>query len=111
MIDLRSDTLTRPTAAMRHAMAEAEVGDDVFGEAPTVRTLEEETAELLGTEAAMYVASGHMANQLGLYIATFSGQEVWAHEQHHLISSEQAAAEVLSRVQPRLYSGDPWQRN
>lgn len=111
MIDLRSDTLTRPTAAMRRAMAEAEVGDDVFGEDPTVRTLEEETAELLGTEAAMYVPSGHMANQLGLYIATLSGQEVWAHEQHHLIGSEQAAAAVLSRVQPRLYSGDPWPSN
>lgn len=108
MIDLRSDTLTRPTAAMRRAMAEAEVGDDVFAEDPTVRTLEEETAELLGTEAAMYVPSGHMANQLGLYTATRSGEEVWAHEQHHLIGNEQAAAAVLSRVQPRLYSGDPW---
>src|SRR5699024_6004940 len=96
-----------PTAAMRRAMAEAEVGDDVFGEDPTVRTLEEETAELLGTEAAMYVPSGHMGNQLGLYIATLSGQEGWAHEQHHLIGSEHAAAADPSRVQPRLYAGDP----
>ena len=66
MIDLRSDTLTRPTAAMRAAMAAAEVGDDVFGEDPTVRALERRTAELLGKEAALYVPSGTMANQLAL---------------------------------------------
>ncbi|WP_017581848.1 threonine aldolase family protein [Nocardiopsis valliformis] len=108
MIDLRSDTLTRPTPDMRRAMAEAEVGDDVFGEDPTVRALEEETAALLGREAALYVPSGHMANQLGLYVSTRSGEEVWAHENHHLIGDEQGAAVVLSRVLPRLYSGDPF---
>lgn len=108
MIDLRSDTLTRPTPDMRRAMAEAEVGDDVFGEDPTVRALEEETAALLGQEAALYVPSGHMANQLGLYVSTRSGEEVWAHEHHHLIGDEQGAAVVLSRVLPRLYSGDPF---
>ena len=104
MIDLRSDTLTRPTSDMRRAMAEAEVGDDVFGEDPTVRALEEETAALLDREAALYVPSGHMANQLGLYVSTRSGEEVWAHEHHHLIGDEQGAAVVLSRVLPRLYS-------
>lgn len=104
MIDLRSDTVTRPTPAMRRAMAEAEVGDDVWGEDPTVRELEEATAELLGTEAALYVPSGHMANQLGLYVSTRSGEEVWAHEQHHLIGDEQGATAVLSRALPRLYS-------
>ncbi|GHC75470.1 low-specificity L-threonine aldolase [Nocardiopsis terrae] len=108
MIDLRSDTLTRPTTDMRRAMAEAEVGDDVWGEDPTVRALEEETAALLGREAALYVPSGHMANQLGLYVSTRSGEEVWAHEHHHLIGDEQGAAAVLSRVLPRLYSGDPF---
>ena len=108
MIDLRSDTLTVPTPRMREAMAGAEVGDDVFGEDPTVRALEEETASLLGKEAAVYVPSGHMANQLGLFVASRSGEEVWAHENHHLIGDEQGAATVLSRVLPRLYSGDPW---
>ncbi|MFD6950816.1 threonine aldolase [Nocardiopsis sp. TSRI0078] len=104
MIDLRSDTVTRPTPAMRRAMAEAEVGDDVWGEDPTVRELEEETAGLLGKEAALYVPSGHMANQLGLYVSTRSGEEVWAHEHHHLIGDEQGATAVLSRALPRLYS-------
>lgn len=108
MIDLRSDTLTSPTPAMRRAMAEAEVGDDVFGEDPTVRALEEETAALLGREAALYVPSGHMANQLGLYVSTRSGEEVWAHENHHLIGDEQGATVVLARALPRLYSGDPF---
>ena len=65
MIDLRSDTVTQPTAAMRQAMATAEVGDDVYGEDPTVRRLEERVAELLGTEAALFVPTGTMANQLG----------------------------------------------
>ncbi|MEU0488416.1 GntG family PLP-dependent aldolase [Nocardiopsis sp. NPDC006139] len=104
MIDLRSDTVTRPTSAMRRAMAEAEVGDDVFGEDPTVRALEEETASLLGKEAALYVTSGHMANQLGLYVSVRSGDEVWAHEHHHLIGDEQGATAVLARALPRLYS-------
>ena len=104
MIDLRSDTVTRPTPGMRRAMAEAEVGDDVFGEDPTVRELEEETAALLGKEAALYVPSGHMANQLGLYVSTRSGDEVWAHEHHHLIGDEQGASAVLARVQPRAFS-------
>ncbi|WP_017571917.1 threonine aldolase family protein [Nocardiopsis halotolerans] len=104
MIDLRSDTITRPTPAMRTAMAEAEVGDDVWGEDPTVRALEEETAGLLGMESALYVPSGHMANQLGLYVSTRSGEEVWAHEHHHLIGDEQGATAVLARALPRLYS-------
>ncbi|WP_017604725.1 threonine aldolase family protein [Nocardiopsis alkaliphila] len=108
MIDLRSDTFTRPTKEMRRAMAEAEVGDDVWGEDPTVRELEEETAALLGREAALYVTSGHMANQLGLWVSTHSGEEVWAHENHHLIGDEQGAATVISRVLPKLYSGDPF---
>ncbi|MBB6118671.1 threonine aldolase family protein [Nocardiopsis algeriensis] len=107
MIDLRSDTVTRPTPQMRRAMAEAEVGDDVFGEDPTVRALEEETAALLGKEAALYVPSGHMANQLGLYVSVRSGDEVWAHEHHHLVGDEQGATAVLARALPRLHSETP----
>ncbi|MEJ7638244.1 MAG: beta-eliminating lyase-related protein, partial [Singulisphaera sp.] len=65
-IDLRSDTVTRPTAAMRRAMAEADVGDDVYGEDPTVIALEARTAKLLGKEAALFVPSGTMANQIAI---------------------------------------------
>ncbi|GAB3210296.1 threonine aldolase family protein [Marinactinospora thermotolerans] len=106
MIDLRSDTVTRPTAQMRRAMAEAEVGDDVFGEDPTVRELEEETAALLGKEAALYVPSGHMSNQLALYATVASGEEVWAHERCHILSNEQGASSILTRALPRVFS-DP----
>src|SRR5208337_2046638 len=69
-IDLRSDTVTRPTPAMRRAMAEAEVGDDVFGDDPTVQMLEARTAELLGKEAAVFVPSGTMANQIAVGVHT-----------------------------------------
>ncbi|KII00032.1 threonine aldolase [Streptomonospora alba] len=103
MIDLRSDTVTRPTAAMRRAMAEADVGDDVFGEDPTVRALEEETAALLGKEAALYVPSGHMSNQIALYVQTRSGDEVWTHRRGHVAANEQGASSVLARVLPRVH--------
>src|SRR3954449_9107591 len=75
-IDLRSDTVTRPTPAMRQAMAEAEVGDDVFGDDPTVKALEARTAELLGKEAAVFVPSGTMANQIAVGAQTQPGDEV-----------------------------------
>ncbi|MUL42565.1 low specificity L-threonine aldolase [Streptomonospora sp. PA3] len=103
MIDLRSDTVTRPTAGMRRAMADAEVGDDVFGEDPTVRELEEETAALLGKEAALYVPSGHMSNQIAVYVATRSGEEVWAHRRSHVVANEQGGTSVLARVLPRTF--------
>ncbi|GLU47725.1 threonine aldolase family protein [Nocardiopsis ansamitocini] len=106
MIDLRSDTITRPTARMRRAMAEAEVGDDVFGEDPTVRRLEEETARLLGKEAALYVPSGHMSNQLAIYAQVNSGDEIWAHRSSHILANEQGATSVLARALPRAYD-DP----
>ena len=77
-IDLRSDTVTRPTPAMRRAMAEAEVGDDVYGEDPTVRRLEEQVAERLGLEAAVYVPSGTMANQLAIGVHTRPSDEASA---------------------------------
>jgi threonine aldolase len=72
-IDLRSDTVTRPTAAMRRAMAEAEVGDDVLGEDPTVNALQRRTAELLGKESALFVPSGTMANQIAVGVHTAPG--------------------------------------
>jgi threonine aldolase len=84
VIDLRSDTVTRPTKAMRRAMAEAEVGDDVFGEDPTVRRLEERTAELLGHEAALIVPSGTMANQAAVGALAGPGDELLCEETAHL---------------------------
>src|SRR5690606_25674190 len=75
MTDLRSDTVTRPTPEMRRAMAEAEVGDDVFGEDPTVRRLEEAVAALLGKEAALFVPSGVMGNQIAVKLHTRPGDE------------------------------------
>mgnify|MGYP002682966014 CR=1 FL=1 len=75
-IDLRSDTVTRPTPAMREAMFAAEVGDDVFGEDPTVNALQEKAAKLLGKEAALFVASGTMGNQLSIKAQTVPGEEV-----------------------------------
>ena len=78
MIDLRSDTVTRPTPAMRRAMAEAEVGDDVFGEDPTVRELEQRVAGLLGHEDALFTPTGSMANQLGVRLHVKPGEELIA---------------------------------
>ena len=76
MIDLRSDTVTKPTAAMRRAMAEAEVGDDVYGEDPTVNRLERRAAEILGKEAALFVPTGTMGNTIGIKVNTHHGEEV-----------------------------------
>lgn len=75
-IDLRSDTVTKPTPAMRRTMAEAEVGDDVFGDDPTVKLLEARTAQLLGKEEALFVPSGTMANQIGVAVHTQPGDEL-----------------------------------
>ena len=99
MIDLRSDTVTRPTAAMREAMARAEVGDDVFGEDPTVGALEEEVAQLTGKEAALFVSSGTMGNQLAIGTQTRPGDDVVVGERAHPIYSEGAAGAALSGVQ------------
>jgi threonine aldolase len=89
IIDLRSDTVTKPTARMRAAMAEAEVGDDVFGEDPTVRALEEESAGLLGKEEGMFVASGTMANQIAVLTLCGRGQAAIVLEHSHLQRMEQ----------------------
>jgi threonine aldolase len=88
MIDLRSDTVTRPTAAMRKAMAEAEVGDDVYREDPTVNRLEARAAELLGKEAALFVPSGTMGNTIGLKVLTEHGQEVICDAHAHILDWE-----------------------
>ncbi|MBX3247472.1 MAG: aminotransferase class I/II-fold pyridoxal phosphate-dependent enzyme [Myxococcales bacterium] len=99
MIDLRSDTVTRPTDAMRRAMASAEVGDDVYGEDPTVRRLEEEVAALLGKEAALFVPSGTMANQLALALHAQRGEEILVGENAHVLLYESGAAAGTSGVQ------------
>ncbi len=98
-VDLRSDTLTRPTLEMRQAMASADVGDDVFGEDPTVRMLEEEVAALLGKEAALFVSSGTMGNQLAIRCQTEPGDEVIVGEGAHVAWYESGAGPALSGVQ------------
>ena len=106
MIDLRSDTITRPTQQMRHAMANAEVGDDVFGDDPTVNLLEETVAEILGKEAALFVPSGTMANQIAVRCHTQPGDEVLLHEDAHHYFYETGGAFVLSGVVPRMLKGE-----
>jgi len=105
-VDLRSDTFTRPTPAMRRAMAEAEVGDDVWGEDPTIRRLEAAVAERLGHEAALFVPSGTMGNQICLRLAAPPGTECLANEDNHILWYEAAAAPVLSGVQLHPVPGD-----
>jgi threonine aldolase len=90
MIDLRSDTVTRPTSAMRRAMAEAEVGDDVYGEDPTINRLERRAAEILGKEAGLYVPSGTMGNTIAVKLHTRHGQEVICEARSHLLNYELA---------------------
>jgi len=97
-IDLRSDTVTKPGEAMREAMARAPVGDDVFGEDPTINALQEKAANLLGLEAALFVPSGTMANQLAIKILTSPGDEVLLEGSSHPVTSEAGAAAVISGV-------------
>jgi threonine aldolase len=104
-IDLRSDTVTRPTPAMRKAMAEAEVGDDVFGEDPTVNALQEKVANLLGKEAALFVPSGTMANQLSIKSHTQPGDEVIIEASSHPYNFEGGAGAALSGVQFQCLKG------
>jgi threonine aldolase len=100
-VDLRSDTLTRPTPAMRRAMAEAEVGDDVYGEDPTVVRLEERTAELLGQEAGLFVPTGTMGNQIALHLHGSPGGEVICDSRSHIVHYEMGAMAALSGLLPR----------
>jgi len=99
MIDLRSDTVTRPVGAMREAMARAEVGDDVFGEDPTVNALQERVAALLGKEAALFVPSGSMANQIAIKVHTHPGDDVLIGEGAHNYLYESGAGGAISGVQ------------
>ena len=98
IVDLRSDTVTRPTPAMRRAMAEAEVGDDVYREDPTVNRLQERAAEMFGREAALFVPSGTMGNQAALKVHTRSGQEVICESRSHIYNYEMGMAGAFSGV-------------
>src|SRR5262249_35737039 len=101
MIDLRSDTVTRPTPGMRRAMAEAVVGDDVFGDDPTVQQLEARIAALTGKDAAIYVVSGTMGNQLAVKSQTQPGDEVLLEGDSHIFGWEAGGVAALSGCQTR----------
>ena len=105
MIDLRSDTVTRPTEAMRAAMAAAEVGDDVLGDDPTVNALERRTAEILGKDAAVYMPSGTMTNQVALRSHTEPGDEVVLEAEAHVYFYEAGGPAALAGVMTRLVGG------
>jgi len=127
-IDLRSDTVTRPTLEMRRAMAEAEVGDDVYGEDPTINRLEQRAAEIFAREAAIFVPSGTMGNAIAIRLHTHHGQEVICEERGHIFNYEMATiaafsgcvarpiyaedgiltwAEVKKRIAPKIYYRAP----
>jgi threonine aldolase len=103
-VDLRSDTVTRPCAPMRTAMAEAEVGDDVYGEDPTINRLQDEVAALLGHEAGLFVASGSLGNQLGLRLACPAGGELLCDDGAHVITYELGAAAVVAGITSRTFA-------
>ncbi len=105
MIDLRSDTVTQPSPAMREAMARADVGDDVYGEDPTVNRLQEVGASLVGKKAALFVPSGTLANQLCLRVHGDPGQEVIVEGRSHIVRYEQGAASALAGVQLHWVNG------
>jgi threonine aldolase len=103
VIDLRSDTVTRPSPAMRQAMAEAEVGDDVYGDDPTINELEREVAGLFGYPAALFTPSGSMANQIGLRLLVKPGQELVCDHGAHVVRSELGAAAAFSGITTRTW--------
>lgn len=107
MIDLRSDTVTKPSPAMRRAMADAEVGDDVLDGDPTTRALEERTAALLGQERALFFPSGTMANQAAIWALAERGTEMYVHDDSHIVNLEMGGASAIGGVQPRLVQGAP----
>lgn len=107
MIDLRSDTVTKPTAAMRRAMAEAEVGDDVYGEDPTVNRLQERASEIFEKEAALFVPTGSMGNQTAVKLHTRPGDEVIIEERGHIYNFEMATMSAFSGALARpIHSND-----
>ena len=106
LIDLRSDTVTKPSAAMRRAMAEAEVGDDVYGEDPTVNRLEARAAEVFGREAAIFLPAGSMGNQIAVKLHTRHGQEVICEARSHILDWEMAMVAAFSGCVPRTVAGE-----
>lgn len=112
IIDLRSDTVTRPTPAMRAAMASAEVGDDVYGEDPTINRLEARAAEIFNREASIFVPTGTMGNQIAIRLHTEHGQEVICEARSHVLDWEMAMMSAFSGCSPRTISGErgivPW---
>jgi threonine aldolase len=109
-IDLRSDTVTRPTPAMRKAIAEAEVGDDVLDGDPTVRRLEERVATMLGKPRGLFFPTGTMANQAALWLLGTPGTEVFCHEDSHIVNWEIAGTAALAGLQVRMVRGAPVMR-
>src|SRR5688572_5847187 len=105
VVDLRSDTVTKPTGQMRAAMSTAEVGDDVYGEDPTVRALEERVAALLGTAAALFVPTGTMANQIALRAHTKPGDEIIISRDAHCWRHESGALAAIAGVQTQMMLG------
>ena len=106
VVDLRSDTVTRPTAEMRRAMAEAEVGDDVYGEDPTVNRLEKRAAEIFGKEAALFVPTGCMGNLIAIKVWTHHGNEVICEERSHVNLYELASMSAIAGCMPRAVRGE-----
>ena len=106
IVDLRSDTVTRPTPAMRRAMAEAEVGDDVYLEDPTVNSLERRAAEMFGKEAALFVPTGCMGNLIAIKVWTHHGDEVICEERSHVNLYELASMSAIAGCMPRIARGD-----
>jgi threonine aldolase len=107
MIDLRSDTVTRPSKVMRELIAKAEVGDDVWGDDPTVNALEELSAEMLGTEAAIFAASGTQSNLIGLMAHCQRGDEYLVGQHAHTYKLEGGGAAVLGSIQPQPITVEP----
>jgi threonine aldolase len=106
LVDLRSDTVTRPTEAMRRAMAQAEVGDDVYGEDPLVNALEERVAGMFGHEAGLFVPSGTMGNQIGMRLVAEPGQEVLCDADAHVVTYEMGAAAAVFGLSTRTVVSD-----
>src|SRR5450755_4413445 len=106
MIDLRSDTVTKPSKAMRLAMMDAEVGDDVYGEDPTINKLEARSAEVFGKEAAIFVPTGSMGNLIAARLHTEHGQEVICEARAHILDWEMGMVAAFAGCVPRTVSGD-----
>ena len=106
LIDLRSDTVTKPSAGMRDAMASAPVGDDVYGEDPTINSLEERVAQLFGKEAALFCPSGSLANQLAIRMLVNPGEELITETNSHIVRAELGAGAVFSGITTRTWLAD-----